>query len=119
MAAASDYQLSTHVLDTTTGKPGAGVAVTLEKKGANGQWELLKGAVTNKDGRISDFLEKAENKSHLGTYRFSFALREYFKKQGHDTVLPAAVVVFEIQDNTHYHIPVVVTPYAISTYRGS
>gem|GEM_PF-3133263 len=54
-----------------------------------------------------------------GTYRLMFDLEKYFKAKGVTTVFPAGVVVFRITDETHYHIPVVVTPYAISTYRGS
>lgn len=116
---AAEFQLSTHVLDTTTGTPGAGVEVVLEKKSNDGKWQEIAKATTGKDGRIGNFLEKDGSTSHSGTYRFTFGLEKYFKAKGVTPVFPEAVVVFKITDETHYHIPVVVTPYAISTYRGS
>lgn len=117
--AANGYQLSTHVLDTTLGKPGKGVVVTLEKRNAQGEWIKVGTQTTDKDGRIGSFLERHEQVSNLGTYRFTFQLEEYFQKEGKKTVFPEAVIVFRITDNEHYHIPLVVTPYALSTYRGS
>lgn len=116
---AAEFQLSTHVLDTTSGTPGAGVEVVLEKKSADGKWTEVAKAVTGKDGRFGDFLEKDGTSSHIGTYRFTFGLEKYFEAKGVKPVFPEAVVVFKITDQTHYHIPVVVTPFAISTYRGS
>ncbi len=76
-------------------------------------------ALTGKDGRIATFLAKDGTPSYVGMYRFTFGLEKYFKSKGLTPVFPEAVVVFRITDNAHYHIPVVVTPYAISTYRGS
>lgn len=116
---APDYQLSTHVLDTTTGTPGVGVDVVLEKKSDAGAWKEVGKAVTGPNGRFGDFLALKGTASNRGTYRLTFNLEKYFKAKGLTTVFPEAVVVFKITDETHYHIPVVVTPYAISTYRGS
>lgn len=116
---AAEYQLSTHVLDTTTGTPGGGVEVLLEKKSEDGKWTEVGRAVTGKDGRFGDFLENDGKTSHQGTYRFTFGLEKYFEAKGVTPVFPEAVVVFKITDQAHYHIPVVVTPFAISTYRGS
>lgn len=118
-AAAADYQLSTHVLDTTIGKPGAGVDVTLEKRKADGTWESIGKSTTGKDGRIGNFLESTKDKSNKGIYRLTFSLEKYFSERDLETVFPEAVIVFKIADDTHYHIPLVVTPYAFSTYRGS
>jgi len=119
LLAANNYQLSTHVLDTSLGKPGKGVVVTLEKRNPQGEWIKVGTETTNDDGRIGSFLERAEGVSHVGVYRFTFRLEEYFQKAGEKTVFPEAVIVFRISDNEHYHIPLVVTPYALSTYRGS
>ncbi len=115
---APDYQLSTHVLDTTSGTPGVGVEVLLERKSNDGAWKPVGKAVTGANGRFGDFLPLDGTKNR-GTYRLTFDLEKYFKAKGVTTVFPEAVVVFKITDETHYHIPVVVTPYAISTYRGS
>lgn len=115
----AEFQLSTHVLDISAGTPGVGVDVVLEKKSPNGKWTEVGNGTTGKDGRIATFLEKVGTTSHAGTYRFTFGLEKYFKAKGVTPVFPEAVVVFKITDATHYHIPVVVTPYAISTYRGS
>lgn len=116
---AAEFQLSTHVLDTTSGSPGPGVKVLLEKRDADGKWKEAGEGVTGKDGRIKDFLEIRANGENVGTYRLTFGLEAYFKAKKQETVFPEAVVVFKITDSSHYHIPVVVTPYAISTYRGS
>ncbi len=116
---AADFQLSTHVLDTTTGTPGPGVKVLLEKKDADGTWQKSGEGVTDKDGRIRDFLEIPATGDNRGIYRLTFGLEDYFKSKNQETVFPEAVVVFKITGTTHYHIPVVVTPFAISTYRGS
>jgi 5-hydroxyisourate hydrolase len=116
---AADFQLSTHVLDTSSGSPGPGVKVLLEKRDADGNWKKAGEGVTDKDGRIKTFLEVRNSGDNLGTYRLTFGLEEYFEAKKQETVFPEAVVVFKITDASHYHIPVVVTPFAISTYRGS
>lgn len=116
---AADFQLSTHVLDTSSGTPGPGVKVLLEKKDSDGAWQKAGEGVTDKEGRIKDFLEISATGDNRGTYRLTFGLEKYFAAKHQETVFPEAVVVFKITDGTHYHIPVVVTPFAISTYRGS
>jgi 5-hydroxyisourate hydrolase len=116
---AAGFQLSTHVLDTSAGTPGPGVKVLLEKRDAAGAWQKAGEGVTDKQGRIGNFLELAAGGDNRGTYRLTFGLESYFKAKHQDTVFPEAVVVFKITDESHYHIPVVVTPFAISTYRGS
>lgn len=119
-AGAADFQLSTHVLDTTQGKPGAGINVTLERQDPDGAWVKVGDETTGKDGRIANFLKVEKDKSSKGTYRFTFFLEKYFSTRGLETVFPEAVIVFKISDDDqHYHIPLVVTPYALSTYQGS
>ena len=113
------YQLSTHVLDTTLGKPGKGVEVTLEKRNDKGNWVEVEKNTTDQDGRIKSFLELKKSGSNNGIYRFTFKLEPYFEARGEKTVFPEAVVVFRIEGDERYHIPLVVTPYALSTYRGS
>lgn len=119
LLSAQEFQLSTHVLDTSLGKPGQGVRVILDKKDASGKWIEIEKGITDQDGRIRTFLKLDEKRSNEGVYRFTFLLDEYFKKRGEDTVFPEGVVVFNVVGDAHYHIPLVVTPHAISTYRGS
>lgn len=119
LLAAGNYQLSTHVLDTTTGKPGQGVKVTLERKNSDNTWVKVGEGITNQDGRINSFLKTQDKGANIGIYRFTFELEPYFGKRGQKTVFPEAVIVFKIEGDEHYHIPLVVTPYALSTYRGS
>lgn len=119
LLSAAEFQLSTHVLDTSSGKPGPGVKVLLEKKAADGSWSKAGTATTDKDGRAKEFLELKGDEANRGIYRLTFETGEYFKAKNLETVFPEALVVFVIKDESHYHIPVVITPFAISTYRGS
>jgi 5-hydroxyisourate hydrolase len=116
---AAEFQLSTHVLDTTLGKPGTGVDVNLEKRAPDGTWIEVGKGITDQSGRIGNFLKIEKDVSHVGVYRFTFSLEKYFATRGLETVYPEAVIVFKISDATHYHIPLIVTPYALSTYRGN
>ncbi len=115
-------KLSTHVLDTTQGKPGAGVKVTLYAVGA-GSRELIKSDVTNADGRCNEPLLQGAD-MQPGCYELVFAAGAYFAAQG--VVLPEprfideVSIAFGIADpSANYHVPLVVTPWSYSTYRGS
>ena len=102
--------LSTHVLDAGTGLPAAGLTVTLELAGG----ELLEG-VTDADGRIRDF-----GAPGVGVHRIRFDTGTYFADRGVPTFYPEVVVAFEITDApAHHHVPLLLSPYAYSTYRGS
>jgi len=111
-------QLSTHVLDTSKGKPAEGIQVLLEKPGPKGKWLAFSKGVTNKDGRISDFLKK-EKTLKPGNYRLTFDTASYFGKQNVKCFYPLVQIVFEIKDESHYHVPLLLSPYGYSTYRGS
>lgn len=105
--------LSTHVLDTSRGHPGAGVGVRLE----NDSGEIIGAGVTDAAGRVS-----AIGPVHLpaGTYRLRFDSAAYFAGQGVTAFYPEIAVAFVIDDpDQHYHVPVVINPYGYSTYRGS
>lgn len=108
--------ITTHVLDTARGKPATGVPVRLELHDG-GQWaEIGKGA-TNQDGRCPDLLA-AGSKARQGTYRITFDLQGYYV--GQKTFYPFASIVFEVDDsNGHYHVPLLISGYGYSTYRGS
>ena len=111
-------QITTHVLDTATGIPAQGIAITFSQL-MNDKWtELAKGA-TNNDGRVSDLL--ADDKVlDAGRYKVMFKTEDYFNKQGTEVFYPYAEVVFDIKgDGQHYHIPLLLAPFSYSTYRGS
>ena len=95
--------LSTHVLDTAAGLPAEGIAVRLEARGG----DLLDEGVTDADGRIGSL----GGELGLGDYVLRFATRGVF--------FPEVVVVFTISDERHHHVPVLLSPYGFSTYRGS
>lgn len=105
--------ISTHVLDTSRGRPAAGIELTLEKQTADGWTELSRGA-TNSDGRVADLLPEP---LEAAVYRLTFQTGSYF---GGDCFYPEVGVQFRIQDPTqHYHVPLLLSPYGFSTYRGS
>jgi 5-hydroxyisourate hydrolase len=100
--------ISTHVLDTTRGEPAAGVVVTLSRAGQ----EIVR--ETDADGRIADLAEVV-----AGTYQLSFDVAGYYKKKG-GAFIHRASFEFEISDaGRRYHIPLLMSPFACSTYRGS
>jgi 5-hydroxyisourate hydrolase len=115
-------KLSTHVLDISQGKPGAGVGIELYAVDDGGR-TLLKSAVTNDDGRCSAPLLEGEA-LRPGRYELVFAAGDYFAAQGLDLPEPRFIdrvtLAFGIADPAqNYHVPLVVSPWAYSTYRGS
>ena len=110
--------ITTHVLDTSRGRPAAGVAVTLARKNADGAWSDVASGRTNDDGRVSDLLEPG--KLAAGCYRLAFDTRAYFDASGTATFYPEVVVTFDVADaSQHYHVPVLLSPFGYTTYRGS
>ena len=110
-------QLTTHILDTSTGKPAANVDVSLEKNNS-GSWLKIAHGVTNDDGRISDLLVSGSFLDN-GTYRLVFETASYFKSHGKKTFYPKVTVEFEVTDHAHYHVPLLLNPFGYTTYRGS
>ncbi len=110
-------QLSTHILDIGLGKPAANVPVELFLQDENNQWVKVDSSVTDKNGRIARFLP--ETKNNQGIYKLNFATKEYFAKQGLNSIYPFVEVVFEIEESTHYHIPITMSANGYSTYRGN
>lgn len=107
-------QITTHILDTTKGKPATGVTIFLYDSANK---ELARGK-TNEDGRIKDLLPGDEILGH-GIYKLRFETRAYFEKEGIKTFYPFVEIVFDIQSNEHYHVPLLLNPFGYSTYRGS
>lgn len=110
-------QITTHVLDTSIGKPAKGIRINLEEKSGN-DWKLLGSGTTNEDGRISDLLDK-DVKLEFGIYRMTFEVKSYFDKQNVVSFYPSVTVEFEVREDRHYHVPLLLNPFGYSTYRGS
>jgi 5-hydroxyisourate hydrolase len=110
--------ITTHVLDTTRGRPAEGVAVVLEGRGAGDAWAELARGTTDADGRIADLLADG-TPVPPGTYRLRFATAGYFSRQGVRGFYPEVQVIFEVVAPGHYHVPLLLSPYGYSTYRGS
>ena len=108
-------QLTTHVLDVTLGRPAAGVPVILSAR-VDGEWTLVGSGTTDDDGRARSL---APETVPVGTYRFVFDTTAYFAAIGQASFLPEVVVVFDVTDDRHYHVPLLLSPFAYSTYRGS
>ncbi len=112
------YQLSSHILDISKGMPAAGVKIKLEKYNEQSKiWSFTDGKKTDANGRISDFLPS--EKSNPSMYRLTFYTNEYFKKNNTESFYPFIEVVFQIKDCNHQHVPITLSAYGYSTYRGN
>jgi len=111
--------ISTHVLDTARGRPAAGVPVRLELESADGIWKQIGAGSTDADGRAKDLLPP-DFALLEGVYRLVFDTESYFAAQNIEAFFGQVTVVFTISDPTqHYHVPVLLSPFGYSTYRGS
>ena len=109
--------LSTHVLDATSGKPAARVGILLESF-RDGGWTEVATGLTDGDGRLKDWLPA--DLPGVGTHRLLFDTGAYFTRMGVASFYPAVTITFVIdQANQHYHVPLLLSPFAYSTYRGS
>ena len=109
--------LSCHVLDTMRGRPASDVPVSLARLDASGVWQVLTSATTNADGRVHAWQDLVS--LDPGTYRVRFETRAYFSP---DTAVfyPFVDVVFDVGETSeHFHIPLLLSPYGYTTYRGS
>ena len=108
--------ITTHILDTGTGRPASGVKATLEAKSASG-WQEIGSGVSDADGRIGNL---GPVQVEAGHYRVSFETGDYFGKQGTESFFPAVSIEFFAKNtDEHYHVPLLISPFAYSTYRGS
>lgn len=109
-------RVTTHVLDATAGRPAVGIAVSLEHR-ADTTWEPVTTGTTDDDGRIANF---GPADLEPGVYRVTFAVAPWFAERGQPAFYPEVVIPFTIDDPAaHYHVPLLLSPYAYSTYRGS
>lgn len=118
--------LTTHILDTTKGIAAAGVKIDLYQQTKDGQRQLIHSTISNNDGRCDQPLLQADSFS-AGIYELEFAIDEYFADGANEdslkegpSFLNTVIIRFGINDeNAHYHVPLLVSPYSYSTYRGS
>lgn len=110
--------ISTHILNTGSGKPGAGISTLLRFQTEPGEWKDIASGTTNDDGRIPGFIPEG-TVLEPGYYRMIFDTSSYFADQGLQSFYPYVMVNFEITEESHYHVPLLLSPYGYSTYRGS
>jgi 5-hydroxyisourate hydrolase len=109
-------RVTTHVLDAVSGRPARGVAARLEALRGE-TWEGLAEGLTDDDGRIADF---GPADLDPGSYRVWFGVGDYFAAAEQSCFYPEVTIAFQIADPAqHYHVPLLLSPYAYSTYRGS
>lgn len=110
-------QITTHVLDTSTGIPGKDISIRLQAM-KNNVWQTVAQGITNSDGRIPDLLPQ-EKTLKPDTYKMVFDTGSYYAKSNTKTFYPKVEIIFNTFDETHYHVPLLVNPFGYSTYRGS
>jgi 5-hydroxyisourate hydrolase len=109
--------ISTHVLDTMRGTPAAGLDVELSRREPNGNWKSIGEAVTDSDGRVREF---GEDDLEPGEYRLEFATQPYFDRSGLSAFYPQVTVVFNLEDpSENLHVPLLLSPFGYTTYRGT
>ena len=115
-------QLTTHILDTTKGKPAAGVTVILFQQNpvdpVTVGWRQIAIGTTDEDGRVTNLL-KEDALLDPGTYKIIFETKDYFNKHNTPTFYPVIEITFSITDSEHYHVPLLLNPFGYSTYKGS
>lgn len=110
--------ITTHVLDVSLGKPAANIAVILEAQSSGGVWSEVARGATDTDGRLRDW--PAAKTLPAGIFRLVFDTSAYFGTRNVACLYPQVVIVFEVRDTQeHYHIPLLLSPFGYSTYRGS
>ncbi|MHB9858080.1 hydroxyisourate hydrolase [Streptomyces sp. YIM S03343] len=124
MTKSSKASVSTHILDTSVGRPAPGVAVRLSARGADGSggWQSVGGSVTDEDGRCRDLPDPPQGTTHV---RLEFAVEPYLAAtaaahpDGAAVFFPEVTVAFAVRPGEHHHVPLLLSPFGYSVYRGS
>ena len=131
MSTSTTASVSTHILDTSIGRPAEGVAIELSARSGRGAvWQALGGSATDADGRCKDLPALPEGTTHV---RLDFAVEPYFEKKqadaqqdapanrdsGAGVFFPEVAITFAVQPGEHYHVPLLLNPFGYSVYRGS
>jgi 5-hydroxyisourate hydrolase len=112
-------RISTHILDTARGKPATNIPVKLERQEPTGVWHLLTSAHTDPDGRCAQLLPH-DHPLPAGPYRLLFDTASYYTAQKLDGLFPVVEITFHVREGeSHYHIPLLLSPNGYTTYRGS
>lgn len=106
--------ISTHVLDTSTGRPAANIPIHLERRSDDGRWHPVGDGATDDDGRLKTLVPPGP--APHGTYRLTFDTRAHL---GAAAFFPEVQIVFVVSDDRHHHVPLLLSPFGYSTYRGS
>jgi 5-hydroxyisourate hydrolase len=111
--------ITTHVLDTARGRPADGVRVMLEQIDSKDQWHAVGHGVTDRNGRLRTLMAESV-RPVPGTYRLMFDARAYFSQLGVQSFFPMVIVTFEVSNAAdHYHVPLLLSPFGYTAYRGS
>ncbi len=110
-------KITSHILDTSKGKPAEGVTIILFE-GGNDEWNEIARSATNMDGRVPALTENLQALQPK-IYKIRFETKDYFDKDRIRTFYPYVEIIFEITADEHYHIPLLINPFGYSTYRGS
>ncbi|RKS92649.1 5-hydroxyisourate hydrolase [Flavobacterium limicola] len=114
----NNFQLSSHILDVSKGTPATGISIKLERYNELTKiWTFVDEKKTDLNGRITDFLNS--DKSNLGIYKLTYFTSDYFKRDNIESFYPFIEVVFQIKDHNHYHVPITLSAFGYSTYRGN
>lgn len=112
-------RISTHVLDLVQGKPAADVPVRLERRETGGEWVRLNSSQTDRDGRCGQLLTEGESLV-AGLYRLAFDTGSYHRAQNMDSFFPVVEITFQVREGeSHFHVPLLLSPHGYTTYRGS
>jgi 5-hydroxyisourate hydrolase len=107
--------ISTHVLDTMRGTPAAGLAVALHRREPDGDWKEVAQTETDSDGRVHNL---SEDELEAAEYRLEFDTRPYFERSGLNAFYPSVIVVFNFEGG-HLHVPLLLSAYGYTTYKGT
>jgi len=111
--------VTTHILDIASGRPAAGVPVALERRATADAWRLVGSGRTDADGRARTLMSEGIA-LEPGVFRLTFDTAQYFARQGLQALYPSVVIVFETRaGESHYHIPLLLSPNGYTTYRGT
>ncbi|MDT0483007.1 MULTISPECIES: hydroxyisourate hydrolase [Streptomyces] len=131
MSTSTTASVSTHILDTSVGRPAQGVAVQLSARPGRADWQALGGSATDADGRCKDLPALPEGTTHV---RLDFEVEPYFLKKQADAqqdapanrdsgatgvFFPEVAITFAVNPGEHYHVPLLLNPFGYSVYRGS
>ena len=110
-------RISSHVLDISKGRPAEGMTVILKEHGNSDTTKEISRGKTNPDGRIIDLA--CELRLNQGSYEMIFEVESYFAKEGKECFYPRVSILFKVSEGENYHIPLLLSPFGYSTYRGS